>query len=566
MLALKRKREAQARAAAAAGLSGSRLSLKEVGKKKRSAAEIRIQKDLALIETEDASIEFPDPNNLLEFRLAVSPNKGPWSGGVFDFSFQVLPNYPFSPPRVLCETKIYHPNISFYDGKLCLGMRDWWRPVHDVSTVIHGIVNMFYEPAVDISVNQQAASLLQENEEQFLRVVTWTRRRTNDKKASQEPAGHSILDTLPPEMLRIAADFLEEESLVKFFISCLGSVPHQYIYTNMARRLVKERFAALQQLLDQPCPFGHSRTPPTIPHAVIQFVNEYAANMDRQDEEQHVAGVLDVAGGNPAALLDDDADELEAIMDLQRIVQVIHRLSGRLAVLHYFQDTLQRNTKQDILWPVWCGKFQLYANKELASPSTIIATPIWYPSLIRRCKRAFSNEYCARTMLHGLDLVRRFERGFPFLLATVTGMSSKDVEQLSVVDGRRLNRLGGESTDAFHRMAVVHPARARELVHRLATVRAGILDMDDHPFARANRMPLAQYERVVEQEGNAQLYCLWEDSLEEAEGEEMSCEEFTELTKELLTTQKSIQLLSNLPEYWHAGEWQEPPTMRWRRP
>lgn len=81
--------------------------------------------------------------------------------------------------------------------------------------------------------------------------------------------------------------------------------------------------------------------------------------------------------------------------------------------------------------------------------------------------------------------------------------------QLSEIAGRRLNRSGGESTDSFYRMVVVCPERARELLHRLVTFRAGILDMDNtdnHPFAaRANnnRMPLAQYECVVEaQEGN----------------------------------------------------------------
>ena len=541
MLALKRKREAQGRAAAAAaGLSVSTLSPTEVGKKKRSAAETRIQNDLALVETEDARIEFPDPNNLLEFRLSVSPNMGLWSGDVFDFSFQVLPDYPYSPPHVRCETKIYHPNVSFYDGKVCLGIREWWRPVHDVSTVIYGIINIFYEPALDISVNQQAASLLKKNEENFRRIVTWMRHRSNDKKAPQQPVGHSILDALSPELLQIAADFLDEESLVKFFISCLGSVTHQYIYDNMARRLVKEKFAALQQLLRQPRPVGGSRTPPTISPAVIQFVDEYAANMVRQDEEQRMAGVLDVAGGNPAALQDDDADELEAIMDLQCIVQVIRCLSGRLAVLHYFRDTLQKNTRQDILWPVWCGKFQLEADRGRMAPSAVICTPIWYPSLIRRCKQVIECRAGCR-LEREIDLMGRFERGSCFILATVTGMSSKDVTQLLDVGGR----LQGARTDSVRRMAVVHPARARELLQRLTA----ILNTDDRRFSRANRMPLAQYERVVEQEGNGQLYCLWEDEVEEAKGGKMSHEIFTELIVELLTKKKSIQVFCNLPEH-----------------
>lgn len=546
--------------------------------KKRTPAEIRIQKDLSLLEPDDSvSIIFNNPDDLTEFTLAVTPSTGPWNGGVYQFNFSIQQDYPFSPPKVVCATKIYHPNVSFYDGKVCLGMRDWWRPINDVSTVIHGLCDIFRNPVVDIPVNAQAADLLKENEEQFRRVVTWTRRRTNDAKPASQDAeiGHSVLDVLPPEMMRITTDYLDEESLVKFFIASLSSVPHQYIYANMARTLVRERFALFQNLLRRPLATvlprrSTTRVSPVVPPAVVTFVEEYANNIAAEDEANHVAGVLSVAGEDNRSALDneEEAYEMEAIMDLQRIVQVIRCLSGRLAVLHYFRNTISTNTNQDIMFPVWCGKLQLEGPKGQISPSTVISTPIWYPSLIKKCKRAFSNDYCTRTMLHGFDLMRRFERGFSFLLASVQGMSHKDTRILREIDGRRLNRSGGESTDSFYRMAIVRPERARDLLHRLTAFRAGMvgIDRDENPLTRANRMPLAQYERVVEQERNGQIYCLWEDSLEEGDNYDITPAEFTNHIVELLTTQKSIQLLSNLPEYWHAGEWQEPPTMRWRRP
>lgn len=546
--------------------------------KKRTPAEIRIQKDLSLLEPDDSvSIIFNNPDDLTEFTLAVTPSTGPWNGGVYQFNFSIQQDYPFSPPKVVCATKLYHPNVSFYDGKVCLGMRDWWRPINDVSTVIHGLCDIFRNPVVDIPVNAQAADLLKENEEQFRRVVTWTRRRTNDAKPASQDAeiGHSVLDVLPPEMMRITTDYLDEESLVKFFIASLSSVPHQYIYANMARTLVRERFALFQNLLRRPLATvlprrSTTRVSPVVPPAVVTFVEEYANNIAAEDEANHVAGVLSVAGEDNRSALDneEEAYEMEAIMDLQRIVQVIRCLSGRLAVLHYFRNTISTNTNQDIMFPVWCGKLQLEGPKGQISPSTVISTPIWYPSLIKKCKRAFSNDYCTRTMLHGFDLMRRFERGFSFLLASVQGMSHKDTRILREIDGRRLNRSGGESTDSFYRMAIVRPERARDLLHRLTAFRAGMvgIDRDENPLTRANRMPLAQYERVVEQERNGQIYCLWEDSLEEGDDYDITAAELTNHIVELLTTQKSIQLLSNLPEYWHAGEWQEPPTMRWRRP
>jgi ubiquitin-conjugating enzyme E2 M len=583
MLALKRKREAQ-RAAAASGAPlmglenvGTSPGGSKPGKKKRTPAELRIQKDLSMVEQDEAvTISFPNLDDLTDFRLTVAPRRGPWKGGEFEFVLCVQQSYPYFPPRVTCETKIYHPNVSFYDGGVCLGLRDWWRPVHDISTVIHGLVNMFYEPEVDIAVNQQAADLLNENHEQFLRVVNWTRRMTNDSKPMKDQYGHCILDVLPREMVRTATDFLDEESLVKFFIAALGSVPHQYIYTSMARRIVQERFALLHELVSNPLPVvPPARVPPVVPPAVIEFVVRYVSHIDQPEAPNRVPVEPPIATDGISARADEISARAEAFERArlednesggdQGIVQTILWLAGHMAVLYYFRDTIASNTRQDILWPVWCGKLQLNVSKEqeLKAPSSMIATPIWYPSLIRRCKHAFANEYHARTMLHGFDVMRRFERGFNFVLATVTGISAKDCEELRLVDGRRLNRFGGEGANAFYRMAVVPPIRAREMLHRLATLRAG---------AATNRvenadLPIAQYERIVgaEGEGSSQLFCLWEDGERDVATAHISCQEFANEVVEFLTTRKSIQLLSNLPEYWQANEWAEPPTLMWRR-
>lgn len=56
--------------------------------------------------------EFPDHNNLAEFFLIVSPSEGLWKGGKFRFQVSVSEEYNMVPPRVKCETKILHPNIS----------------------------------------------------------------------------------------------------------------------------------------------------------------------------------------------------------------------------------------------------------------------------------------------------------------------------------------------------------------------------------------------------------------------------------------------------------------------
>ena len=54
----------------------------------------------------------------MEFDVTVTPDEGPYVGGVFVFAFVVPPTYPHVPPRVTCRTLCYHPNIDLQVGAL----------------------------------------------------------------------------------------------------------------------------------------------------------------------------------------------------------------------------------------------------------------------------------------------------------------------------------------------------------------------------------------------------------------------------------------------------------------
>lgn len=56
---------------------------------------------------------FPDHNNLAEFRLIVCPTEDSlWRDGKFEFQISISEDYNMIPPKVKCVTKILHPNIS----------------------------------------------------------------------------------------------------------------------------------------------------------------------------------------------------------------------------------------------------------------------------------------------------------------------------------------------------------------------------------------------------------------------------------------------------------------------
>lgn len=123
-----------------------------------------------------ATISFPNPNDLSIFDVTVSPDSGYWKGATYHFSFVIPTHYPHSPPKVDCKTRIYHPNIDL-QGKVCLNiLREDWKPVLDINSVIYGLIYLFYEPNPDDPLNHEAAELFRKDISQFERLVSRTLR------------------------------------------------------------------------------------------------------------------------------------------------------------------------------------------------------------------------------------------------------------------------------------------------------------------------------------------------------------------------------------------------------
>ncbi|CAM9089691.1 unnamed protein product [Chrysoparadoxa australica] len=155
---------------------------------KKSPGEIRIQKDVAELDGGDVcQVSFPDPNNLCSFKAVVTPDSGYWKGASYHFSFTVPPHYPHDPPKVQCNTTIYHPNINLA-GNVCLNiLREDWKPVLDINAVIYGnllgqlshslslsspgLIYLFYEPNPEDPLNIDAARIFRTDKKRFEMIV-----------------------------------------------------------------------------------------------------------------------------------------------------------------------------------------------------------------------------------------------------------------------------------------------------------------------------------------------------------------------------------------------------------
>lgn len=149
-------------------------------KKRATAAQLRITKDINELELpKTCRTEFPDPDDLLNFKLVISPDEGFYRGGRFTFSFRIGPNYPHEPPKVKCVNKVYHPNIDL-EGNVCLNiLREDWKPVLTINAIVYGLQYLFLEPNPEDPLNKEAANELQSNRRLFEQNVQRTMRGGN---------------------------------------------------------------------------------------------------------------------------------------------------------------------------------------------------------------------------------------------------------------------------------------------------------------------------------------------------------------------------------------------------
>ncbi|KII70786.1 Ubiquitin-conjugating enzyme E2 D2 [Thelohanellus kitauei] len=110
--------------------------------------------------------------------LCVNIQDGsPYKGGVFFLTIHFPTDYPFKPPKVSFDTKVYHPNIST-SGNICLDiLRSQWSPALTISKVLLSICSLLTDPNPDDPLVPDIARQYQKDRNNYNKTAReWTSR------------------------------------------------------------------------------------------------------------------------------------------------------------------------------------------------------------------------------------------------------------------------------------------------------------------------------------------------------------------------------------------------------
>jgi ubiquitin-conjugating enzyme E2 D/E len=111
-------------------------------------------------------------NDLFNWQATIiGPDETPYEGGVFSLKIAFPADYPFKPPKITFETKIYHPNINA-SGGICLDiLKDQWSPALNTTKVLLSICSLMADPNPNDPLVPEIARLYKSNRDEFNRIA-----------------------------------------------------------------------------------------------------------------------------------------------------------------------------------------------------------------------------------------------------------------------------------------------------------------------------------------------------------------------------------------------------------
>ncbi|CAN6623185.1 ubiquitin-conjugating enzyme E2 1 [Trichomonascus vanleenenianus] len=119
------------------------------------------------------------------------PPGTPYEGGLFTIDIKIPQEYPFKPPQMKFDTRVYHPNISSQTGAICLDiLKDKWSPIITIKSALISLQALLQSPVPEDPQDAEVAGVYQKDYNAFkAKAAEWTR-----KYAAEESDDTDIIE------------------------------------------------------------------------------------------------------------------------------------------------------------------------------------------------------------------------------------------------------------------------------------------------------------------------------------------------------------------------------------
>ena len=124
----------------------------------------RLKKEISLNSAADEFIQLSCARED-ELLLWIATIRGPpgslYQNYLFDIEISIPENYPIVPPTLVFLTKIFHPNIHFATGEVCIDiLKKDWTPAWSLQSACRAVMSILSDPNPSSPLNCDAGNML----------------------------------------------------------------------------------------------------------------------------------------------------------------------------------------------------------------------------------------------------------------------------------------------------------------------------------------------------------------------------------------------------------------------